>query len=86
MTVLVFVLAVAFGVLAGALAVIARVSPAKKRAYYTGGAAVSLIQALTFGVMATYPALQTAGYIIVIALVGIVLTGILVYRGRTAQV
>ena len=86
MTVLVFVLAVAFGVLAGALAVIARVSPAKKRAYYTGGAAVSLIQALTFGVMATHPALQTAGYIIVIALVGIVLTGILVYRGRTTQV
>ena len=86
MTALVFVLAVAFGVLAGARAVIARGSAGPKRAYYTGGAAVSLIQALTFGVMATYPALQTAGYIIVIALVGVALTGILVYRGRTTQI
>ncbi|WP_099331569.1 hypothetical protein [Actinomyces minihominis] len=81
MGVLVFVLALVFAVAAGGLFMVARVSQPRKRAYFTGAAGVALIQALTFGVMATYPAMQLPGYIIIVALVGVVLVLGLVYLG-----
>ncbi len=79
MGVLVFVLALVFAVAAGGLFMVARVSQPRKRAYFTGAAGVALIQALSFGVMATYPALQLAGYIVIVAVVGAALVLGLIY-------
>lgn len=85
MTWLAFVLALVFGAAAGGLWIWGRVAEGKQRAYVFAGGAIALIQALSFGVMATYPALQSPGYIAVLTAVGVGLVGWLAYLGRNAS-
>lgn len=79
MTIAAIVLALVFGLGSGALFAWARVSGPQRRALLSGAAAVCLIQALSLGVMGTYASLQSPGYLIVLVIVGLVLTGVLVY-------
>lgn len=81
MTWLAFILALVFGAAAGGMWIWGRVAEGKARAYLFAGGAVAMIQALSFGVMATYPSLQTPGYIAVLAVVGVGLVGALAYLG-----
>ncbi len=84
MTWVTFVLALLFGVAAGGLWIWGRVAEGKQRAYLFAGGAIALIQALTFGVMATYPSIQSPGYIVVLVVVGVGLVGSLAYLARRA--
>lgn len=78
-----FVLALMFGVAAGALGVLGwRAQDPRARARYSGACAVALIQALTFGTMATYSSLQSPGYIVTLTITGVILIGALIFWGR----
>ncbi len=84
MTWVVFVLALLFGAAAGGLWIWGRVADGKQRAYLFAGGAIALIQALTFGVMATYPSIQSPGYIVALVVVGAGLVGALALLAKKA--
>ncbi len=80
-----FVLALVFGLATGALGVLGWRNEGRARAYYTAAGAVAFVQALTLGVIATYPSLQNGGYILVVALLGVVLVGVLAYFAQPGR-
>ncbi len=82
MTAVLIVLALLFAVAAGAIAAWARVSQPRRRALLSGAAGVCFLQTLTFMVIASIPSLENTGYVVAVVVVGLALSGSLIFLAK----